>query len=83
MFDVPEYRDFRNYVNRLPKNRDSVLIKSFYLMAARCNELLTHVSPSDKSTKALGQHSSWSFLYWSPLNRVTRDPENRVMVFAS
>jgi integrase len=54
MSEVPELGEFRDYIDDLGNNRDTLLIKSLYLTASRCEELLTRACPSDKTTRALG-----------------------------
>ena len=61
--DVPQFAEFRVWVDKIEKFRDRVLIETFYLTAARAMELLTKISPSDikyKKTTCYGPLATWS-----------------------
>lgn len=63
LIDVPEVADFRKSVDSLGKNRNSILIKTLYLTASRCNEFNTNICPSDVGkTRALGKLVRWNIL---------------------
>ena len=54
--EVPDLQDFRNSVDALGKNRNSVIIKTLYLTASRCDEFTTKLCPADVGvTRALGK----------------------------
>lgn len=60
--EVPDLKDFRVSVDALGHNRNSTIIKTLYLTASRCNELLTKISPSDIGrTEAFGKLVTHSF----------------------
>lgn len=63
LIDVPEVADFRESVDSLGKNRNSILIKTLYLTASRANEFNTNICPSDVGhTRALGELVRWNIL---------------------
>lgn len=60
---VPDFRDFRKFVdNNISKLRDSFLIKTLYLLAARNCEVITKVSASHtRVDKAYGKYLRLNF----------------------
>jgi len=60
--EVPDFKDFRERVDALGRNKNSAIIKTLYLTASRCNEFLTKTSPSDEGyTIPLGKFVTCSF----------------------
>ena len=58
---VPELPEFRAVVDRIKSFRDSVLIKTLYLLAARVNEITLKISSSrGRETRSLGKFIDWS-----------------------
>jgi len=52
---VPDFKEFRERVNDIQHRRDSTLIKTLYLLAARNCEILTKSTPRDKTTTNYGK----------------------------
>lgn len=57
--DFIPLREFRRTVDEIPVDRDKRLIKAYYLVCGRVNELAMNKQKGDKTTRALGNHSSW------------------------
>lgn len=52
---VPDFVEFRWKVDQIQNTRDSILVKTLYLLAARDCEIITKASPSDVSTTPYGK----------------------------
>jgi hypothetical protein len=64
MIDTPAVRDFREYVENIPSQRDRILIKLLYLTAAKVSEVTRKTTPYDlekQSSKPYGQYLTYSF----------------------
>ena len=48
MSEVPNLRDFREFIEEIEHSRDSLLIKMLYLTACRVSELAGNISPSER-----------------------------------
>jgi len=66
MESVPELAEFRVAVDKIGRFKDSVVVKAYYLLAARNNELTCKISESRKKlTRCLGNHVSWEIVNYN------------------